>query len=197
MVDERVRAHEDDYFRRMDTEKIEKAREAARRQGLKQLLAERVGATDPEVLELMLKMGLDRDTAPVVPLLPLVQVAWADGEISPKEADAIRETARAKQIAEGSPADQFLTQLLTERPGDGFFADALVVLKDVLAGRPEAERDKGKDDFVSAVEAIATASGGFLGIGRVSAEEREVIRKVAAELAKAHEHAAKKVTSSV
>jgi tellurite resistance protein len=196
-MEKKPRGLEDEYFHRLDADRIEKSREEARREGLKNILAERVGATDPEVLELLLEMGLDRETAPVVPLLPLVQVAWADGEVSEKERAAIRKVARTKQIAEGSPADELLTKVLETRPSERFFADALLALKDVLASLPEDERNKRGHGFAAAVEEIASVSGGLFGFGTVSSEEREVIRKVAAELEKAHEAAAKKVMTSI
>ena len=196
-MEKKPRTHEDEHFHRLDVDRIEKSREGVRREGLKKILAERVGATDPEVLELLLDMGLDRETAPVVPLLPLVQVAWADGEVSEKERAAVRKVARARQIAEGSPADELLTKVLETRPSERFFADALHALKDVLASLPEDERNKRGDGFAAAVEEIASASGGLFGIGKVSSEEREVIRKVATELEKAHDAAAKKVIASI
>lgn len=194
---ERARASEEDYFRQQDAEKLERAREAARREGLKQLLAEKVGATDPEVLELLLEMGLDKETVRVVPLLPLVQVAWADGEISSKEAALVHEAARARQIPGTGPAHELLEGLLRTRPSDAYFEKALVVLRDVLASLPEEERRKGMESFAAAVQAIAVASGGFFGLGKVSPGEREAIQKVAAELEKSHEHAARKVAASV
>ncbi len=48
-IEKNAHGHEDELFRRLDVDRIEKSREEARREGLKRILAERVGATDPEV----------------------------------------------------------------------------------------------------------------------------------------------------
>jgi hypothetical protein len=50
-----------------------------------------------------------------------------------------------------------------------------------------------KRDLVSYAGDIASISGGILGLGKISREEREVIERIAAELEQTHKTAAKSV----
>jgi hypothetical protein len=53
-------------------------------------------------------------------------------------------------------------------------------------------------DLVAACEEIAAVSGGIFGLGsRTSTEERAVIERVAAEIQKTHEAAARRVAGSL
>jgi hypothetical protein len=56
----------------------------------------------------------------------------------------------------------------------------------MLAARPDAEREAGHKDLLSYLTSIASASGGVLGFGAVSDQERAVLERVTRELEKTH-----------
>jgi prepilin-type processing-associated H-X9-DG protein len=123
-------------------------------------------------------LGVDADTWHVVGLLPLVQVAWADGHVHDAERKSIMDRARA-----GMPLDEHALRLvegwLTWRPSPAYFARGQEVLRTLAA------RGVTSGDVRSGCEAVAEAAGGVFGrFGRVSAEERAVIDAVVASLGK-------------
>ena len=104
-LDDRRRASEDDYFRKKDRELIEKMRAAAAHDLAKSELSARTGLSDPALLEELEALGFTPDTISVLPLVPIVEMAWAEGGITPAERAMLVSFARERGIAEGSPAD--------------------------------------------------------------------------------------------
>ena len=51
------------------------------------------GLTDPDLLNLLLELGIDSETLAALTLVPLVEMAWADGSISAHERVAVLEAA--------------------------------------------------------------------------------------------------------
>jgi hypothetical protein len=180
---DRERALEDEYFRRKDRELIEKMRKAAAADVARAEMGKRTGLADPELLQELEALGFTPDTVILLPLVPIVQVAWAEGGVSAAEHDLIVKLARARGVTEGSAADAQLTQWLDRRPSDRVFLDATRLIRAMLDAPGHPGINVTADDLVKQAEAIASASGGMLGIiGRVSAEERQILKTLAARL---------------
>jgi hypothetical protein len=177
---ERGRALEDDYFRRRDQELIEKMRRAAAADQARADLGQRVGLTDPELLQQLEALGFTPDTVVLLPLVPAVQMAWAEGGVSAAERDLLVQLARRRGVEAGSAADRTLAQWLAARPDQEVFAHAGRLIRAMLAA-PGA-LDLTADELVGHSEAIAAASGGLLGRNRISAEERRLLTALADEL---------------
>lgn len=191
------RKQEEEFFRQREAELIEKMRDKARREGLRARMAEKIGVQDQEALEILMEMGFDKDTVMLLPLMPLLMVAWADGAISRKEREGILSAAAARGVLPGTPAHAQLSAWLEVSPGEQHFAKALTVIRALLVDLPEVQRDSWEGDLSQACRAIAEASGGILGFGKVSAEEEAALAAIAAEVQKAHQTAAAKVAGSV
>ena len=183
---ERGRALEEDYFRRKEQELITKMREKAASDAARDAISQRTGVADAQLLQDLHELGYTADTVSLLHVVPLVQMAWAEGGVSMRERDLIIEAARARGIETGSPADQMLAGWLATRPSDELFSTTLRAIAAMLASRPEAERNASEKDLVSYLSSIASASGGVLGWGAVSAEERAVLERVTRELEKTH-----------
>ena len=177
---ERGRALEDDYFRKRDQELIEKLRRAAAADAERAEMGRQVGLTDPESLLELEALGFTPETVSLLPLVPAVQVAWAEGGISAAERDLLVQLARRRGIEAGSAADRTLDGWLTARPDARVFQQATRLIRAML-GAPGAP-DLTADDLVAYCESIAAASGGLLGRNRVSAEERRLLTALADEL---------------
>ena len=198
LFDDRKKALEEEYFRKKEQELIEKLKQRARAEAERQGLAESAGVTNEQILEAFREMGLDRETVALLHLIPLLEVAWSDGSVSAKERAGILEMARARGITEGSPAHRKLLGWLGNRPDSVLFGRARTVMHDLLASMSEDKRQVASRDLVAACEEIAAASGGILGLGsRTSPEERAVIERVAAEIQRTHEAAARRVAGSL
>lgn len=183
---ERGRALEEDYFRRKEQELIAKMREKAASDAARDAISARTGVADAQLLQDLHELGYTADTVSLLHVVPLVQMAWAEGGMSMRERDLIIEAARARGIETGSAADQMLAGWLAARPSEELFSTTLRAIAAMLASRPAAERDASEKDLVSYLSSIASASGGVLGWGAVSAEERAVLERVTRELEKTH-----------
>lgn len=183
---DRRRTQEEEYFRRQEQELIEKLKQRGREEAARQRLAERTGVADEEILKDLQALGFTAETVMLLHLMPLIQMAWAEGDVSPGERALIVEAARARGVAAGSAADQQLSDWLTQRPSDDLFEKALRVVGAILQARPIEERDASQKDLVSKLTAIASASGGILGFGKVSGEEQQLLARITQQIERAH-----------
>jgi hypothetical protein len=180
---ERGRSLEEDYFRKKDRELIDKMRKAAAAEQARSEMGQKVGITDPALLAELEALGFTPDTVVLLPLVPLLQVAWAEGGISSAERALIVQLARSRGIADGSAADRQLGDWIAANPGEKVFAQATRLIRAMLE-TSAGEQTVTADDIVKQAEAIAAASGGILGINRISAEERQLLASLAAQLKK-------------
>ena len=111
-----IRQHDLDALHRMRREKQLKALRHDERDGIAVALQ-----TSEEVAQEALELGFDQQTARVLPLVPLIQVAWADGSVSGAEARTVLQVAERADIKEGSPPHNFLKLMLDKKPSDLFF----------------------------------------------------------------------------
>lgn len=177
-LDDRRRASEDDYFRKKDRELIEKMRAAAAADHMKSELSTKTGLSDPALLEELDALGFTPDTISVLPLVPIVEMAWAEGGITPAERTLLIKFARERGITEGSPADRQLSDWMARQPSTDVFARATRLIRAMLDTGSPVGGKLTADDLIKYSESIAHASGGILGIGKISPEERATLAKI-------------------
>ena len=183
---ERERAQEEGYFRAQDAKLLEKLREDARLEEIVLVLAEQLQVNNPELLRRVIALGVTLDTGPAFLLAPLVQVAWAEGNVTDRERDTVLRLAAARGVEVGSPAHAQLLKWLQERPANDLFDTAMEVIRGGLALLPQEEREERLKRIVQACHEVAEASGGLakvLGLGRgVSGEEEALLEAIATTL---------------
>ncbi len=174
-------SREAEYFRKRDQELIEKMRRAAAAETTRRELSASTGLQDPEVIAELEALGFSPDTVCLLPLVPLLEIAWAEGGVSDAERVLVTQLARSRGIADGSAAGRQLSEWLTTRPSADMFASATRLVRVMLAAAG-SEAAMTADDLVKYSETIAAASGGIFGLNRISAEERALLQRIAAEL---------------
>jgi hypothetical protein len=177
MFADRGRSLEEEYFRKKDRELIDRMRQAATAAQARADMGARTGLTDPQLLDELQALGFTPDTVALLPLTPVVQVAWAEGGVTAAERALIVKLARTRGIDQGSAADLQLADWLDRRPSEEVFSRATRLISAMLAS-PGQER-LSADDLVRHCESIATASGGIFGINKVSPEERQLLASIA------------------
>ena len=170
---------EEQWFHEKEARRREKLREDLERRASeeqnKRKIAGSLGSDNQAVVDRIAALGLDGDVVGALHLLPLVQVAWADGSVSVSERRTILEAVQAAGIEPGSPAATFITSLLESRPSETLLNEILAIVRDILAAR-----GLKANSVLEACQQVASASGGLLGLGnKVSPEEAKAIRKVA------------------
>jgi hypothetical protein len=174
----RQRVSEEDYFRKKDRELVEKIRQAAAADQARRELGAKTGLTDPGLLRELYELGFTPETVALLPLVPVVQMAWAEGGVTPAERQLVVKLARKRGIDEGSLADGLLSDWLTRRPSQDVFTRATRLIGAMLETSADAATTVSADDLIKAAEEIAGASGGLLGIGRISGEERAILKEI-------------------
>ena len=177
-----VRKREEEYFRRQDRELIEKMRRASAAAQERLALETQTGIHDPEMLQQLQELSFTPGTISLLPLIPVLQVAWAEGGISTAERTAIVALARSRGITAGSEGDHQLTAWLDHRPPADTFRKATRLIAAMVDHPGEGFQDISPDDLLKYCEQIAHASGGLFGIGAVSAEERAALEQITAQL---------------
>jgi hypothetical protein len=182
---ERGRALEEDYFRRRDRELIEKMRQGAIASQVRDELGEKTGLHDPALLKELQDLGFTPDTVVLLPLVPVLEMAWAEGGITAAERDLIVRLARGRGVADDSVADRQLREWMANRPDPSVFSHAGRLIAAMLAdGSDQITRGLTADELVAYCEKIAAASGGILGLrlGSISMEEKSLLARIASEL---------------
>jgi hypothetical protein len=180
MPDNDARTREDEYFWKKDQELIAKMRRAAAAEQARRDMGAKAGLSDPELIRELELLGFTADTVGLIPLVPLVQMAWTEGGVSDAERRLIVQLARSRGIDEGSAADRQLSAWLASQPDPQVFASATRLIRAMLDS--PAPVGLTADDLVKYCESIAAASGGILGLNRISPDERTLLSKIASDL---------------
>lgn len=188
------RAKESEFFAKRERELIEKLRRRVNLEAeLRKMLASRDAANE-EILQELEGLGFRRATLPLLHLVPLIYVAWAEGFVTEKERKRILEIARIRGVKEGSLADEQLQEWLSERPAEDFFENCFSIIRTFLEALPEEQEEAVKRDLVWYATRVASASGGLLGFwGAISNEEQAAIDHITTELEQEHLTASRKM----
>ena len=190
---ERERGLEEEYFMRKERELIEKLHQKHSSENAQQQMAAATGIQDAEVIEALRELGYTPDTVMLLHLVPLIQVAWASGDVSEKERELILQAARSRGVATGSAAETQLNGWLTTKPTEAFFENTLRAIRILIEALPANQRREARQDLWAYSRSIALASGGFLGIGAISGDENAALEEIAAIIVKNNPDAAEQV----
>src|SRR4029078_198255 len=95
-ITDHVRAREEEHFRKKDRELIEKLRQADAAAKARKALEQETELHDPAMLEELSALGFTPDTIALLPIIPVLQVAWATAGISSAQQQLITNLARAR-----------------------------------------------------------------------------------------------------
>jgi tellurite resistance protein len=136
---------------------------------------------DAELHEVLVHLGIDEDSHRALALLPLVQVAWADGTVQEEER-ALISTLATERYHLWEEGRRVLENWLRYRPSKAYLERGRQALLALVSRAPEAIDPDTLEDVIALSEHVATAAGGFFGLLRVEASEREALAEIAAAL---------------
>jgi hypothetical protein len=180
-VDDGGRALDKESIRKKDRELLDKIRHASAFGGV---LKDRTSISDLAMLAELLDLGFTADTIVLLPLVPVIELAWAEGGIAPAERQLLVSLARRRGVEDGSTADRQLREWMEARPSSEVFGKAGRLIAALLSSGALVTRGLTSEQLVSYCEEIASASGGLFGlpIRTVSTEERELLTRIAGDL---------------
>ncbi len=149
------------------------------------MLEQSVPAADVYFGESKIEATLE-DYGKLVPLVPLVKTAWAEGRVTKRERQLIFEAAARMGIKSETAAHRRLAEWLELHPTDEFYGESFERLNADWKNLPEEERDLRRLDLLSDCVNVAEASGGTKnypsGGARVCDEEIAAIKYIAQNL---------------
>jgi tellurite resistance protein len=139
-------------------------------------LGEATGIDDRDLLERLLGLGIRVETLAALTLVPLIEVAWADGRMERKERAAVLEAASQSGLEPDSTSYKLLDIWTRDRPAPALAEAWREFVAALSAELSAGERARFSERVLARAHDVAAAAGGILGAGpKVSAEEREVL----------------------
>jgi hypothetical protein len=177
-LDSQRKKLEDAFFQQQDKVLIENLKKMRKMKETKESLARVSGIHNEKVLEKLVELDVRPETLAPLSIIPLVEVAWADGSISREEEASVINAAALKGIKVGTIEGDLLKEWLEHKP-PAKLLDAWIHYMEGLCEKLTAqEKTALKKEIVGGAQAVAEASGGLLGINKVSREEKAVIDKM-------------------
>jgi hypothetical protein len=175
---DRGRSLEDEFFRREDKRLIEQLTALRKSEATREALGKASGITKPAVLDKLIDLGIRAETVAALSIVPLVEVAWADGAIDAKERRAVVERAGVPQ---DSTAGALLAAWLDHRPDPKLLTAWTHLVQAMSEQLGPAEVARVKTGLLERARAVAAAAGGMFGVGsRISTAEAAMLAKLEA-----------------
>ena len=184
-LSDRKKALEDSFFAKQNAKLLSDLREKREQQAAKEGLAEMSGIDNDALLEKLVSLDITPDTWAALALVPLVEVAWADGKMDEKERRAVLTAAEASGVPPGSPSAKLLESWLTQRPDGRLLESWGAYIIEICATLGPTEREHLSKEIVGRARSVAEATGGLLGLGnRVGPEEKIILSELEKAFAK-------------
>jgi hypothetical protein len=158
------RALENLFFQQQDRILIERHRELKRMEETRQALAEVSGITNPSVLDRLVKLDIHAEIVASLALVPLVEVAWADGRIQDEERAAVLEASAHHGLTAEHPGRALLERWLAHKPDPKLLEAWTLYVEGLCEALDAGEREGLRADIVDRARRVAAAAGGFLGL---------------------------------
>jgi len=174
----RGQALEDMFFQQRDRQLLERlTREFADKQA-RDALAAVSGITHEKVLQALVDQKIGPGNLVCLTLVPLVSVAWADGEVQAEEAAAISRAASDSGIDDKSATGELLSSWLRTKPSAELFDAWRLYVTSLKCSLAESEFRHVGENVLTRTEGVAKAAGGFLGLGSTSVSEKKVLDEI-------------------
>lgn len=179
-INERGKSLEDSFFHQRDRELLAKLKQSAGAGDVRKELAAAIGVDDGAVIDKLIAMAIKPEMALAVSMVPLVQVAWADGVVQDAERDAIKSAAKEAGIESGTPADGMLESWLSNQPSGELTEAWQGYIKAIVEKLTDKECAELKEATLHRARIVAGAAGGILGLGsKFSKSEKAVLEDLA------------------
>jgi tellurite resistance protein len=179
-----ARTLEDAFFAKENARLLQQLRERSRQQERRAAMREVVRVDDEELIDHLIELGLEPETVLALQLVPLAAIAWADGQIEPREREAVLKAAAAQGVTPTSVGGQMLDSWLGKRPSAELVDAWKRHMRTLWPSLSSKEREEIRTSAIDRARSVAEAAGGFLGLTtRISSQEKAVLDDLAQTLA--------------
>lgn len=177
--DSRRNSFEERYFHTKDAELVDKLKAVFNAKRDREELRKATGIADDQVLDRMMAVNAKGEMLTAFKLLPLVEIAWADGSYDQKEADAVIAAAIKHGIPRDSSALERIKEWLYRGPNPEARKAWYMYAEALRKTLTPPELNGFREDLLKTARYIAEGSGGILGtFFTVSKGEKQVLKKI-------------------
>lgn len=175
---DRERSLEAAFFHKVDAKLLEDLRiRLARDQDLEGLAAD-TGIHDHEVLKELIDQGFTPRNLLALWLVPLTQVAWADGRVDDAERQAVLHALSKHGYSSDSPAWSLLESWLDHKPSEEVLTAWRDYARAVVESAGERRLIPLRRELLNRAREVAEAAGGVFHIHPVSKAEKIVLDEI-------------------
>jgi hypothetical protein len=176
---------EEAFFRKRDAELIEQHRKIERIKRTREALSEISGIHNPKVLDRLIELEISFEVLASIAVVPLVEIAWADGHVDEREHKAVLEAAAGTGIRKGSVDYNLLDVWLKHRPPAKLLDAWVHYIEGLCETMSPQERNALRLELIGRARKVAEAAGGILGLAfNISLEEHAVLKKMESAFSK-------------
>ncbi|MBN8216222.1 MAG: TerB family tellurite resistance protein [Spirochaetes bacterium] len=177
---------EDLFFLKEEKRLIEQLKKMEKMKETKEALAQVSGIRDEALLQKFVDLNIRPETVASVSLIPLIEVAWADGGVDEKEREALLSAVHQFGIKPGDIDYELVKEWTAIRPSAQLLEAWMHYIEHLCERLMPVERAALKKEILEQTTAIAEASGGLLGLGdKISKSERAMLQKLESAFPKA------------
>ncbi|HVN85539.1 MAG TPA: hypothetical protein VMW17_11905 [Candidatus Binatia bacterium] len=167
---------EEEYFRKKDAQLVDKLKSVFHRKIDREAIQEATGITNEGLLDNLVALNLSGESMAAFQLYPLVEIAWADGEVDEREIHAVLSAAERHGVGRGSAAFALLENALKNRPRDDSRKAWYLYAEELRKVLSAQELESFRNDLLDDARHVAEASGGILNLMfTVSGNEQKVL----------------------
>lgn len=169
---------ENAFFMEQDQALIKKLQELKMLQESKEALRLASGIQDDHLLERLVELHVTPQTLAALTAIPLIETAWADGSVDLKEKGKILEALERHGIKKSTIEHDLVELWLSHKPDEKLFVAWEEMIKEICIKMNKDDLKKFHASLMDDTQAVAQASGGFLGMKKISPEEKKTLDRL-------------------
>jgi hypothetical protein len=150
---------EEEYFRKKEFALLEKLKAVFRRKVDKESISKATGVTDEQILDRLVEIQLDGELMRAFELYPLVEIAWADGDLSEREVRSVLAAGEKHGVAPGTKAHRMLEERLQKGPEPEFRKIWFLYAEELKKTLSPRELETFRNDLLERARGIVAATG--------------------------------------
>jgi len=175
---DRRTALEEAFFSKENERLRQRLRDMDQSRQSKQALSAASGITDDAVLDRLAALSIGSDTLAALSLVPLVAVAWSDGDVDDKERRVLLSKASEMGLGEQDVSYQLFERWLAVPPPAALLAAWKEYIGTFAASLKAEDRRTLRQELLNRAHAVAEAAGGFLGFAGISPPEAKMLKEL-------------------
>lgn len=172
---DRKRALEEAFFAKYNAKLLADLKQRDAHRARKEALSEASGIQDEELINRLVELNIESETLAALSLIPLVEVAWADGSMDDRERKAVLQAAEEQGIHPGTPSFELLQRWLDRIPDRAILGAWKEYISDLAESMSSEDRERLREHLLQRARKVASAAGGFLGFDKISEREESVL----------------------